>query len=290
MKLFALQAEIHRLKKEEQQPEEEEALVQHKLPSYVSNMDRLGDSELAMVCSQRNASLSQSPRVGFLSSLLPQSKKSPSRLLPAQAPPQAQSSAKKESFGGQVSASSAFLTLRQEASDIPLVRRPIAPNEEEEGGVNCKTGPKPVRFLGPSTSTQIKVKNSASVRVPPASVPQPWSRASVNPAAGGRAAQRSALLKAPSPLGTGLPGHPQAAHGTGGAENGATHPPPAKVLLSDKKATPHRVIKLKRTPLCAAGPSTPACTAARPAGPPEPNPDAPSALGTRTENGQGQTD
>ncbi|XP_032498501.1 WD repeat-containing protein 91 isoform X3 [Phocoena sinus] len=100
-KLFALQAEIHRLKKEEQQPEEEEALVQHRLPSYVSNMDRLGDSELAMVCSQRNASLSQSPRVGFLSSLLPQSKKSPSRLLPAQAPPQAQSSAKKESFGSQ---------------------------------------------------------------------------------------------------------------------------------------------------------------------------------------------
>ncbi|XP_005906991.2 WD repeat-containing protein 91 isoform X1 [Bos mutus] len=100
-KLFALQAEIHRLKKEEQQPEEEEALVQHKLPPYVSNMDRLGDSELAMVCSQRNASLSQSPRVGFLSSLLPQSKKSPSRLSPAQGPPQTQSSAKKECFGSQ---------------------------------------------------------------------------------------------------------------------------------------------------------------------------------------------
>ncbi|XP_073094528.1 WD repeat-containing protein 91 isoform X2 [Manis javanica] len=100
-KLFALQAEIHRLKKEEQQPEEEEASVQHKLPPYVSSMDRLGDLELAMVCSQRNASLSQSPRVGFLSSLLPQSKKSPSRLSPAQGPPQAQSLAKKEAFGGQ---------------------------------------------------------------------------------------------------------------------------------------------------------------------------------------------
>ncbi|XP_064430998.1 WD repeat-containing protein 91 isoform X3 [Mirounga angustirostris] len=100
-KLFALQAEIHRLKKEELQPEEGEALVQHRLPPYVSNMDRLGDSELAMVCSQRNTSLSQSPRVGFLSSLLPQSKKSPSRLSPAQGPSQAQSSAKKEPFGGQ---------------------------------------------------------------------------------------------------------------------------------------------------------------------------------------------
>lgn len=100
-KLFALQAEVHRLKKEEQQQEEAAALVQHKLPPYVSSMDRLGDSELALVCSQRPASLSQSPRVGFLSSLLPQSKKSPSRLSPAQGPPQAQSSAKKDTFSGQ---------------------------------------------------------------------------------------------------------------------------------------------------------------------------------------------
>nr|XP_019606368.1 PREDICTED: WD repeat-containing protein 91 [Rhinolophus sinicus] len=100
-KLFALQAEVHRLKKEEQQPEEEQASIQHKLPPYVSNMDRLGDSDLVMICSQRNTSLSQSPRVGFLSSLLPQSKKSPSRLSPAQGPPQAQSSAKKESISSQ---------------------------------------------------------------------------------------------------------------------------------------------------------------------------------------------
>lgn len=100
-KLFALQAEVHRLKKEEQQQEEAAALVQHKLPPYVSSMDRLGDSELALVCSQRPASLSQSPRVGFLSSLLPQSKKSPSRLSPAQGPPQAQSSAKKDTFSSQ---------------------------------------------------------------------------------------------------------------------------------------------------------------------------------------------
>lgn len=68
-----------------------------------------------MVCSQRNTSLSQSPRVGFLSSLLPQSKKSPSRVSPAQGPPQAQSAAKKESISSQVSSSLAFLTL---GSDI----------------------------------------------------------------------------------------------------------------------------------------------------------------------------
>ncbi|XP_006887205.1 PREDICTED: WD repeat-containing protein 91 [Elephantulus edwardii] len=100
-KLFALQAEVHRLKKEELQSEEDEALVQHKLPPYVSNMDRLGDSELAMVCSQRSSALSQSPRVGFLSSLLPQSKKSPSRLSPSQGPAQAQSAPKREAAGSQ---------------------------------------------------------------------------------------------------------------------------------------------------------------------------------------------
>uniref|UniRef100_A0A452RGN3 Potassium channel tetramerization domain containing 18 n=2 Tax=Ursus americanus TaxID=9643 RepID=A0A452RGN3_URSAM len=147
-------------------------------------------------------------------------------------------------------------------------RRLMAFNEEEDEGVNCKTGPKPVRFLGPSTSTQIKVKNSASVRVSPAGTLQ---------SAGGKAALRSAPPKAPSPAGTALPGQPQAPRGAGSAENGAAHPPPAKVLLSDKKATPPRVIKLKRTPLCAAGPCPPAGAGARPAGPPVPAPEAPGA-------------
>ncbi|XP_055967714.1 BTB/POZ domain-containing protein KCTD18 isoform X1 [Sorex fumeus] len=146
-------------------------------------------------------------------------------------------------------------------------RRLVAFNEEGEG-VNCKIGPKPVRFLGPSTSTQIKVKNSASVKVSPVI-------ASPSPSA--KAAQSSALLK----VGTGSPG-------SGAAENGASHTPPAKVMLTDK-ATPHRVIKLKRTPLCAAGPSLPSCTARRSSAP-EPAPEDPSALGLQTENGQGQTD
>ncbi|XP_058565836.1 BTB/POZ domain-containing protein KCTD18 isoform X1 [Neofelis nebulosa] len=159
-------------------------------------------------------------------------------------------------------------------------RRLIAFNEEEEE-VNCKTGPKPVRFLGPSTSTQIKVKNSASVRV---------SAASALHSSGGKAAQRSASPKAPSSVGTVLPGQPQASRGArSAAENGAAHPPPAKVLLSDKKATPPRVIKLKRTPLCAAGPSPPAGAAPRPAEPLVPPPEVPDAH-AQTENGRGQAD
>ncbi|XP_014745332.1 PREDICTED: WD repeat-containing protein 91 isoform X2 [Sturnus vulgaris] len=43
-KLFALQAESSRMKKEEL--EVEQAVMHHKLPAYVANMDRLGDSEL----------------------------------------------------------------------------------------------------------------------------------------------------------------------------------------------------------------------------------------------------
>ncbi|XP_053574953.1 WD repeat-containing protein 91 isoform X2 [Bombina bombina] len=76
-KLFALQAEAHRMRKEG----DDGPLVHHKLPHYVSNMDRLGDSDLNIVSNQRNPGLNvQSSRTtGFLSSLLPQSKKVPSK-------------------------------------------------------------------------------------------------------------------------------------------------------------------------------------------------------------------
>lgn len=166
----------------------------------------------------------------------------------------------------------------------------MAFNEEEEEGVNCKTGPKPVRFLGPSTSTQIKVKNSASIRVSPASAMQAWSQAMANKSPGRMTTLGSTLSKAPSGVGTGVPGHSPASRRTGNAENGATHPLPAKVLLSDKKATPHRVIKLKRTPLCIPGPPTPVCTAVRPQGALEPLPPEAPTLAVLTENEQGKSD
>ena len=154
--------------------------------------------------------------------------------------------------------------------------------------------PKPVRFLGPSTSTQIKVKNSAAVRVPPSSALQAWSPALANQSSGGRTARCSALPKAASPGGAEVPGHSPGLHGTRGAENGAAHPPPAKVLPSDKKATPHRVIKLRRTPLCAPAPSQPASSAASSAARPRGTPALPEArepaLDVRTENLQGGTD
>ncbi|NWT51762.1 WDR91 protein, partial [Erythrocercus mccallii] len=76
-KLFALQAESSRMKKEEL--EVEQTVMHHKLPAYVANMDRLGDSELDMTCNQRSTAHSLQSRGGFLSTFLSQSKKGPSR-------------------------------------------------------------------------------------------------------------------------------------------------------------------------------------------------------------------
>lgn len=170
-----------------------------------------------------------------------------------------------------------------------ISRRLITFNEEDEG-VNCKTGPKPVRFLGPSTSTQIKVKNSASVTVSPASAVQTSAGATAYRFQSGsrrKAAQCSAPSRTTALEGTGAPGHPQASLGAASTENGGTHLPPAKVLLSDKKPTPQRVIKLKRTPLCATAPSLVTPTATRQANSLKPLPsDAARALGVRTENGK----
>ncbi|XP_018423390.1 PREDICTED: WD repeat-containing protein 91 [Nanorana parkeri] len=123
-KLFALQAEAHRLRKES----DDSPMVHHKLPHYVSSMDRLGDSELNMVSSQRNAgSTVQSQKSsGFLSSLLPQSKKAaPSRPLPASVSSPTQSSTalplKKEPVNSQAQKTKEVLSLPKEVKSVQNV-------------------------------------------------------------------------------------------------------------------------------------------------------------------------
>ncbi|XP_048876774.1 WD repeat-containing protein 91 isoform X2 [Brienomyrus brachyistius] len=56
-----------------------EVIVHHKLPPYVQNMDRLGDTELDLVSSQRNVSLATQPR-NLLATFLPQGKRPPTKL------------------------------------------------------------------------------------------------------------------------------------------------------------------------------------------------------------------
>ncbi|KAM4719492.1 WD repeat-containing protein 91 isoform 2-T2 [Anableps anableps] len=73
--LFALQTESRDQK-------DGDGMVQHKLPLYVQNMDRLGDTELDLVSSQRAVSVTTTPSRNFFSTLLPQTKR-----IPMKAPP-----------------------------------------------------------------------------------------------------------------------------------------------------------------------------------------------------------
>uniref|UniRef100_A0A8C8UR65 Potassium channel tetramerisation domain containing 18 n=1 Tax=Peromyscus maniculatus bairdii TaxID=230844 RepID=A0A8C8UR65_PERMB len=167
----------------------------------------------------------------------------------------------------------------------PIRKRRLLTLREEDESVNCKTGPKPVRFLGPSTSTQIKVKNSASVRVSPVNAAQISSQATAN-----RSQRGSYGKAAPCSVATGTSGHAPTSPHAQSAENQATQPPPGKVLLSEKKSPPHRVIKLRRTPLCV-GPSLPTPSAGSQAGfPQQPSAEASIASGMRTESREDQPD
>lgn len=151
--------------------------------------------------------------------------------------------------------------------------------------MNCKAGPTPVRFLGPSTSTQIKVKNSASVRVSPVRAAQISSQATAN-----RSRRGSYGKAAQCPVATGASEHAPVSPHTQNAENPATQPPPAKVLLSDKKSLPHRVIKLRRTPLCL-GPSPPTPSAgSQGSSPQQPSPEVSITSGVLTETREDQPD
>ncbi|CAG5867155.1 unnamed protein product [Menidia menidia] len=68
--LFALQMEGR-----EQRDGDE--MVLHKLPPYVQNMDRLGDTELDLVSSQRAVSAATTPSRNFFSTFLPQGRRTP---------------------------------------------------------------------------------------------------------------------------------------------------------------------------------------------------------------------
>ncbi|KAL7853260.1 hypothetical protein AOLI_G00201040 [Acnodon oligacanthus] len=68
--LFALQGES--------KPKKSEEMVHHKLPAYVQHMDRLGDTELDLVTSQRTANPS-TPSRNFFSTFLPQGRRATTR-------------------------------------------------------------------------------------------------------------------------------------------------------------------------------------------------------------------
>ncbi|XP_062414702.1 WD repeat-containing protein 91 [Pungitius pungitius] len=71
--LFALQMESR-------DQREVDEMVHHKLPIYVQNMDRLGDTDLDLVLSQRPVSTATTPSRNFFSTFLPQGRRTPGKL------------------------------------------------------------------------------------------------------------------------------------------------------------------------------------------------------------------
>uniref|UniRef100_A0A8D0E3P0 Potassium channel tetramerization domain containing 18 n=1 Tax=Salvator merianae TaxID=96440 RepID=A0A8D0E3P0_SALMN len=113
----------------------------------------------------------------------------------------------------------------------------------EESPLNSRTGRKPIQFSGPSTSTQIKVKNSASLKI--AACPLPLSSQKIL-----KRPRGSSLLheEVPKPAETTeLPKTQQ--EPARSTENGAACKRTLKVPLSEKPAA-SRIVKLKRIPLC----------------------------------------
>uniref|UniRef100_A0A665TTS3 WD repeat-containing protein 91 n=1 Tax=Echeneis naucrates TaxID=173247 RepID=A0A665TTS3_ECHNA len=91
--LFALQTESR-----DQRDGDE--MVHHKLPAYVQNMDRLGDTELDLVSSQRATSTTTTPSRNFFFTLLPQGRRTPGK--PAQITAGSSPSQVDEQFGSDL--------------------------------------------------------------------------------------------------------------------------------------------------------------------------------------------
>uniref|UniRef100_A0A8D3AJB2 WD repeat-containing protein 91 n=1 Tax=Scophthalmus maximus TaxID=52904 RepID=A0A8D3AJB2_SCOMX len=76
---------VFALQMEPRDQRDADEMVHHKLPPYVQNMDRLGDTELDLVSSQRASSTATTPSRNFFSTFLPQGRRTPGKPPPVTA-------------------------------------------------------------------------------------------------------------------------------------------------------------------------------------------------------------
>ncbi|XP_018603865.1 WD repeat-containing protein 91 [Scleropages formosus] len=166
--LFALQVEP-RMKKDEE-------IVHHKLPPYVQNMDRLGDTELDLVSSQHNVSVTTQSR-NFLSTLLPQGKRASGKIAQGPGSSPTQSSVGRSDTGAGQSLKAKEVPLPKEskvvscsggASDQPPIhsrQRRYQDHEKERKELFSK----PLTQKGESTDTEPQPEGAADTPDVPSS-------------------------------------------------------------------------------------------------------------------------